>query len=95
MQFSKLARGGTSIYSHVRARVFSGPMGWAGCGPNTYSGRANISQNKNARAEFVCTKTERAGARLDRMTDYPYEEFDLFSAARKNNSSRQNRNKMN
>jgi hypothetical protein len=32
MQFSKLTRGGTSIYSHVRARVFSGPngLGWAG-----------------------------------------------------------------
>lgn len=73
MQFSKLARGGTSIYSHVRARVFSGPMGWAGCGPNTHSGRANISRNKNARAEFVCTRNrvkqnsdERTTTRLTR-----------------------------
>jgi hypothetical protein len=30
MQFSKLARGVTSIYSHVRARVLVGQMGWVG-----------------------------------------------------------------
>jgi hypothetical protein len=42
MQFSKLARGGTSIYSHVRARVFSGPNGLGWAGPNTKPGHAKL-----------------------------------------------------
>jgi hypothetical protein len=52
---------------------FVGQMGWAECGPNTYSGRANISRNKNTRAEFVCTRNrvkqnsdERTTTRLTR-----------------------------
>jgi hypothetical protein len=40
MQFSKLARGGTSIYSHVRARVFSGPNGLGWAGPKRQTGCA-------------------------------------------------------
>jgi hypothetical protein len=42
MQFSKLVRGGTSIYSHVRARVFSGPNGPGWAWPETCNRAALI-----------------------------------------------------
>ena len=55
MQFSKLARGGTSIYRGILGLGFQ--MGWVGLAQNAKSGCAKLFfSNKNALAEFVSTE---------------------------------------
>jgi hypothetical protein len=47
MQIFQFARGGTSIYRHVRARVLLvGQMGWVGLAQNAKRAALNIFRNK-------------------------------------------------
>jgi hypothetical protein len=55
MQFSKLARGGTSIYRGILGIGFQ--MGWVGLAQNTKSGCAKLFfWSKNVPADFVSTE---------------------------------------
>jgi hypothetical protein len=54
-------------------RVLNGPNGLGWAWPKIQNRLHELfSGIKNAPAEFVCAKIERAGAQSDRTKDYPY-----------------------
>jgi hypothetical protein len=55
-------------------------MGWVGLAQNTNRAALNYFPNKNALAEVVCVKTERAGVRTnERLSDQFGQESNLIS----------------